>query len=162
MEGGYILTKDLRAERVASRFAGLRTSRKVVDAQRGELLVVIPSQDLVPRKDGKKPHNYRLARDMTVTVRAEEEEVALLDQLDHFLLEAITCVHCRFTTFTSADKLKWGRSLTEDREVFVVMNQKKPQTAQLYSRAVIRWVGVLGIEERGTVFGVEIMVGQSW
>ena len=158
-EAGYLLTKDLRAERVASQFAGLRTSRKAVDAQRGELLVVIPSQDLVPRKDGKKPHNYRLARDTTVTLRAEEEEVALLDPKDQFFLEAITSAHSRISTFLSTCKLEWGRSLKEDSEVFIALNQEKHPTPLLHSQAVVRWVGELGGKERGTVFGVEIMVG---
>ena len=68
MDGGYILTKDLPAERVTSQFAGLRTIRRPVNALRGELLLAIRGQDWVPRKDGGKPHNYRLVRDTTVTL----------------------------------------------------------------------------------------------
>ena len=44
MEGGYILTKDLPAERTASGLVGLRTSRKSL---RGELLLAIRGHDLV-------------------------------------------------------------------------------------------------------------------
>ena len=159
MEGGYILTKDLPAERTASQLGGLRTSRKPVNALRGELLVAIPSQDLVPRNDGGKPHNYRLARDTTVTLRAKEEEVAPLDREDFLLLEAIKSTHSRFDTFISADKMKWALSLKEGSEVFVAVNPEMPQHSWLRCQAVVRWVGDLGGKERGTVFGVEIMVG---
>ena len=171
MEGGYILTKDLPAERVTSQFAGLRTIRRPVNALRGEFLVAIrgqdlvprntnsiPSQDVVSRKDGGKPHNYRLARDMTVTLRAEEEEVAPLDREDFLLLEAIKSAHSRFVTYISINKMVWGLSLKEGSEVFVVMNPEEPQTPQLRSRALVRWTGELGEKERGTVFGVETMV----
>ena len=158
MEGG-ILTKDLPAERAASQLAGLRTSRKAVNALRGELWLAIPGQDLVPRNDGGKPHNYRLARDTTVTLRAEDEEVAPLDWRDYSLLEAIKSPHSRFDTFISADKMEWGLSLKEGSKVFVIMNPEEDHHSWLRSRAVVRWVGELGGKERGTVFGVEIMVG---
>ena len=159
MEGGYILTKDLPAEKTTSQFAGLRTIRKPVIALRGEFLLAIRGQDSVPRNDGGKPHNYRLARDMTVTLQAEGDEVAPLDWRDYSLLEAIKSAHSRFDTFISADKMVWGLSLKEGSEVFVAMNPEEDHHSWLRSRAVVRWVGELRGRERGTVFGVEIMVG---
>ena len=159
MEGGYILTKDLPAKRTASQFAGLRTSRKAINVLRGELLLAIRGQDLVPRDDGGRPHNYRLARDTTVTLRAEEEEVAPLDREDFLLLEAIKSTHSQFDTFISAKKMEWALSLKEGSEVFVAVNPEMPQHSRLHCQAVVRWVGELGGKERGTVFGVEIMVG---
>ena len=161
MEGGYILTKDLPAERTASQFAGLRTSKKAVNALRGELLVAIRGEDLIPRNDGAKPHNYRLERDMTVTLRAEEDEVAPLDLRDFLLLEAIKSTHSRFDTFIYAYKMEWGLSLKEGSEVFVAVNPEMPHHSWLRSRAAVCWVGELGGSERGTVFGVEIMVGKN-
>ena len=162
MDGGYILTKDLPAERVTSQFAGLRTIRKPVNALRGELLVAIRGQDWVPRNDGGKPHNYRLVRDTTVTLRAEAEEVAPLDREGLLLLEAIKSVHLRFDTFISADKMKWALSLKEGSEVFVAVIPEEFLHSRLHSQAVVRWVGELGGKERGTVFGVEITVGNVY
>ena len=159
MEGGYILTKDLPAESVTSRLAGLRTIRKHVNALRGELLVAIRGQDWVPKNDRGKPHNYRLVRDTTVTLRAEEDEVAPLDWRDFSLLESIKSAHSRFDTFTSADKMEWALSLKEGSEVFVAVIPEEFLHSRLHSRAVVRWVGELGGKERGTVFGVEITVG---
>ena len=150
-----MLAKDLPAKRATSQLGGLRTSKKVITALKGELLVAIPSHDRVPRKDGKKPRNFRLVRDTTVTLRAEAEEVAPLDREDFLLLEAIKSAHSRFDTYISADKMKWALSLKEGSEVSVVMNHEVPQ---ICSRAVVRWVGELEGKERGTVFGVEIMV----
>ena len=158
MKGGYILIKDLPAERTAQ-FAGL-ISRKAVNALRGELLLAIRGQDLVPRNDGGKPHNYRLGRDTTITLRAEEEEVAPLDWRDYSLLEAIKSAHSRFDTFISADKMEWGLSLKEGSEVFATAFSEEHHS-WLHSRAVVHWVGELGGRERGTVFGVEIMVGMN-
>ena len=120
-------------------------------------MVQIPGQDLVLRNDGGKPHNYRLARDATVTLRAEAE-VALLDREDFLLLGAIKSAHSRLNTFISAYKMEWGLSLKEGSEVFVAMNQEERHSAWLRSRAVVRWAGELGGKERGTVFGVEITV----
>ena len=150
--------KDLPAEKTTSQLGGLRTSRKAVDAPRGELLVAIPSQDLVPRNDGGKPHNYRLARDTTVTLRAENWVVVMLDLKDYLLLEAISSPHLRFDNFISTDKMEWALSLKEGSEVFITMNQKEHHHLQCRSRAVVRCVGDLRGRERGTVFGVEIMV----
>ena len=161
MDAGFILTKDLPAERTASQLIGLRTSRKPVNALRGELLLAIRGQDLVPRNDGGKPHNYRLARDTTITLRAAEEEVAPLDWRDYSLLEAIKSAHSQFDTFISTDRMEWGLSLKEGSEVFVVVNLEEDHHSWLRSRAVVRWAGELGGSERGTVFGVEIMVGKN-
>ena len=164
MEGGYILMKDLPAERATSRLGGLGTSRRPVNALRGELLLAIQGEDLIPRNDGAKPHNYRLARDMTVTLRAEEQEVAPLDWRDFSLLESIKSAHSRFDTYISADKMEWALSLKEGSEVFVAVIPEMPHhslrsRAVVSCQAVVRWVGDLEGSERGTVFGVEIMVG---
>ena len=158
MEGGYLLTRGLSAKRATSQLGGLRTSKKSVNALKGELLVAIPGQDLVPRNDGGMPHNYRLVRDTTITLRAEAYAVAPLDLRDYLLLVAIKSVHSRFDTFIYANKMEWALSLKQGSEVFVTVNPEMPHHSQLHSRAVVRWVGELFGRERGTVFGVEIMV----
>ena len=142
MDAGFILTKDLAAERTAPQLSGrgLKTSRKAVNALRGELLFAIRGHDLVPRNDGGKPHNYRLARDMTVTLRAVEIEVAPLDLRDFLLLEAIKSTHSRFDTFISTDGMEWGLSLKEGSEVFVDVNPEEDHHSWLRSRAVVRWL----------------------
>ena len=137
MEGGYILMKDLPAERAVSQLGGLWASRWPVNALRGELLLAIRGEDLIPRNDGGKPHNYRLARDMTVTLRAEEQEVAPLNWRDFSLLESIKSAHSRFDIYISADKMKWALSLKEGSEVFVVVNPEMPH--HLWSTGLESW-----------------------
>ena len=155
---GYILIEDLPAERATPMLGGWLpwTSKKPVNALRGELLLAIPGEDLVLRNDGGEPHNYRLVKDSTVTLRAAEEEVAQLDRDDFLLLKAINSAHSRFDTYISADKLELGRSLKEGSKVFVIMkNQTEPYYPWLHSQAVVRWVGQLRGEK---IFGLEIVV----
>lgn len=158
MEGGYILLKDLSARKGSSYLGGLVTTKKTLTVLKGELVVAAPGEDSVPRHGAWKPHKYRLAQDTAVTLRAEDGEVALLDQRKYSLLEAIKSSEARLSTFLNKDKIKWGLSLVEGSEVFVTMNPEVSREAQLHSQAVVRWIGKLGREERGTVFGVEIMV----
>ena len=136
------------------------TSTKPVDALKGELLITIPVNKLLPiHLMGPKMHNYRLARDATVSLRAEPGEVTPLSKHKFTLLEAIESCHTRYSVFLSATKLDWGLSLRKDSKVYVIMNPEAPQSAWVYSKAVVRWFGELGaIEKQGTFFGVEIMV----
>ena len=88
--------------------------------------------------------------------------MAPLDREDFLLLEAIKSAHSRFNIYISADKMKWALSLKEGSEVFVVVNPEEDHHSWLRSRAVVRWVGELGGKERGTLFGVEITVGNVY
>ena len=160
MSGGYLLTKDVPAEKVTHRLAGLMSNKEQIHALKGDLLIVIPGEELVPRSDGEKPHNYRLARNMSVTLRADDTDVAPLDAREYGLLEAMKSSHLRFSTFLCNGKMDWGLSLQEGNTVFVPVNPEDPQMTWNRCRAVVHWVGELGGEERGTFFGVEIMVGR--
>ena len=151
MPDGYLLTKDLPAERVPVRYG----EKKSVYAMRGELLVAIPR---LRSTDKRKPHNFQLVKDMNVTLRAEEDEVAPLNRKDYLLLEAIKSASSRFSTFTSANKLKWALTLKKGSVLYVAVNPEEPRHLWNRSQAVVRWVGELGGKERGTVFGVEILV----
>ena len=155
MASGMILVKDLPAEKSQSSFAGLRTSNKPISALKGELLIAIPGDKLVPRRDRAKPHNYRLARDATVSLRAEPDDIAPLNRREFALLEAIKSNHIRYSIFLS--ELDWGLSLRKDSKVYVIVNPEAPQSAWVRSKAVVHWSGKLE-DQQGTQFGVEITV----
>ena len=154
MEGGYILLRDLPAKKASSHLGGLVTNNKTRTVLKGELVVAAPAEESVQRT--KRPCKYRLAQDTAISLRAEDGQVELLDQRKFGLLEAIKPNEARFSTFCNKDKIEWGLTLAEGGEVFVTMNPEASREVQQHSQAVVRWVGELGGEERGTFFGVEI------
>ena len=127
-------------------------------ALRGELLIAIPSDKIVGRSDGTKPHNYRLVKDETISLHAETLDVALLDDDEFLLLEAITFQLARYEAFVS-DKVGWGKRLKLGDGVHVTISGKTP-TSYVNVSAIVRYVGPT-TNHSGLLFGVEIMVISS-
>ena len=153
-----IVLQDSRGEKVytsifgrALAFYGLGRQQFVV--VRGELLVPIPGDEITPRKDGQKPHNYQLKRDPTVLLYCKDdgEDIAPLDKYESLLLEAIKNPTTRYEVFSASNILDWGSRLKLRDAVYVGLPTLH------YAAAVIRYVGGLKTEP-GIQFGVEITV----
>ena len=161
---GAILLKDSRGEKAdnsivgtVKNFVGLagRKSSSVV-VVRGELLVPIPGDEITPRNDGQKPHNYRLKREPTVSLYCEDE-FAPLGEYEFLLLEGIKSQTIRYEVFISPNNmLDWGLKLKKGDAVYVGMPSQHTAPVH-YAAAVIRYVGGLKTEP-GIQFGVEITV----
>ena len=136
--------------------AGRKSSSVVV--VRGELLVPIPGDEITPRNDGLKPHNYRLKREPTVSLYCKDDgdDIAPLGAYEELLLEGIKSTTARYEVFISANMLDWGSNLKVGDAVYVGLPSQHPVPVQ-YAAAVIRFVGGLK-GETGIQFGVEITV----
>ena len=148
MERGFLLLEDNPAEKTA--WPSLLKRTTAVKALKGELLNIIPDDQLVPRSDGTKPHNYRLVTDETITLRAEEEHVAPLWDHEFLLLEAIESRIDRYQVFSS-EKLECGTKLKPGDAVYVSIS------GRANASSIIRYVGETP-NNLGLLFGVEIMV----
>ena len=148
-----ILIKDLQGEK-SGKIAGLlKPSSKNIC--RGELLLTLPRDKIVPRKDGKPAHNYHVASDPGVTVFCTEEDVAPLSGYEYHLLAAVKTKGGRYDVFQN-DRLDWGSKLTHGTFVHATLPSKSPVPNQpVVSK--IHYVGALP-NENGVQFGVEIMV----
>ena len=164
MMDGAILLRDSRGEKADTSIAGTvinflsRKSSSVV-VVRGELLVPIPENEVTPRSDGQKPHNYHLKRDPTVSLYCKEDDIAPLGEYEFLLLEGIKSHIARYEVFISASNLlDWGLKLKPGDEVCVCLPTQHAVPVH-YAAAVIRYVGGLKTEP-GIQFGVEITVRQ--
>ena len=160
---GAILLQDSRGEKTDTSLVGAvknlvgagRKSSSVV-VVRGELLVPIPGDEITPRGDGQKPHNYRLNREPTVSLYCEDE-FAPLGEYEYLLLEGIKSQTARYEAFISANNiLDWGSKLKPGDAVYVGLPSQHTTPVQ-YAEAIIRYVGGLKTEP-GIQFGVEITV----
>ena len=136
--------------------AGRKSSSVVV--VRGELLVPIPGDEITPRNDGLKPHNYRLKREPTVSLYCKDDgdDIAPLGAYEELLLEGIKSTAARYEVFISASMLDWGSNLKTGDAVYVGPPSQHYLPVQ-YAAAVIRFVGGLK-GETGIQFGVQITV----
>ena len=136
---------------------GARKQSSVV-VVRGELLVPIPRDEITPRNDGQKPHNYHLKRDPTVSLYCKDDgnDIAPLGEYEYWLLEGIKSQTTRYEVFISPNMLDWGSKLKPGDAVYVGLPTQHTVPVQ-YAAAVIRYVG--GVKgEPGIHFGVEITV----
>ena len=161
---GAILLQDSPGEKTDTSIVGTvktylgRKSSSVV-VVRGELLVPIPGDEITPRNDGQKPHNYRLKRDQTVSLYCKDngDDIAPLGEYEYLLLEGIKFTTTRYKVFISANNiLDWGSNLKMGDAVYVGLLTQHTAPVQ-YAAAVIRYVGGLN-GETGIHFGVEITV----
>ena len=150
MERGCILLKDQPAEKAGTWVASIGKKVTAAVALKGELLTAIPGEKLIPRNDGKRPHNYRLVKDETVTVYAEASDIAPLSENDFLLLLAIKSPLSRFEVFSS-DKTEWGLGLKPGDGVYVTIQ------GSVRASAAIQFIGEI-TKHSGLLFGVEIMV----
>ncbi len=133
---------------------------------RGELLVPIPGDEIVPRSGryyGYEPNNYRVKKDPSISLYCSEQVVAPLNQYESLLLEAVPTPSARFSLFLSDNMWDWGQRLKVGDDVFVLVSGQVPSPTQLMPRAAakVRCVGGLGTGDdvpKGVFFGVEIMV----
>ena len=146
-----ILIKDLQGERTG-KVVGLKSSKNVF---RGELLLSIPRNKIVPRKDGKPAHNWQMANDPGVTVFCTENDIAPLSDHEYYLLAAVKSREDRYDVFQQ-DRLDWGEKLQLGDLVFATLPSKSPVPNQRVI-SKIQFIGPLP-NENGLLFGVEIMV----
>ena len=150
-ERGCILLKDVPAEKAGTWAGGIVKRVTAVNALKGELLITIPGDKLIPRNDGKRPNNYRLVKDETITVYADAEtDIAPLNDHEFLLMAAIESPLARYEAFIS-DKLEWGVGLKPGDAVYVTVQ------GNVRVSAIIRCV-VDVTKQSGLLFGVEIMV----
>ena len=143
-----ILLKDIQGEKRG----WLKSIAKLIC--RGELLLTISRDKIIPRKDGKPAHNYYLANDAAVTLYSTEDNVAPLSDYEFHLMEAVKSREDRHDVFAN-DILDWGSKLKPGTFVNVTMPSKSLYNQLAISR--IEYVGPLP-NERGIQFGVQIMV----
>ena len=162
---GAILLKDFCGEKATTSIVGTvknflagRKSSPVV-VVRGELLVPISGDEITPRKDEQKPHNYHLKRDQTVSLYCKDDDIAPLGEYELWLLEGIKSQTTRYEVFSASNILNWGSRLKPGNMVYVVIPGQHTAPVQ-YAAAVIRYVGGLKTEP-GIQFGVEITVRLS-
>ena len=150
-------TSIIGAVRTLGGLVGRKQSSVVI--VRGELLVPIPGNEISPRNDGQKPHNYRLKKEPSVSLFCKDDgdDVAPLGDYEFLLLEGIKSRSVRYDVFISRDDmLEWGSKLKVGDVVHVGIPAQTTVPTQ-YAAAVIRYVGGLKTEP-GVQFGVEIMV----
>ena len=145
------LLKDLDGEKVSRIFK--TPSHKPVC--RGELLLPLSRNKVIPRRDGKPDHNYQVASDPAVTLFCTEDDVAPLDEQDYNLLAAIRSREARFEVFQK-DRLEWGTKLKYEDFVYATLPSKSPVPNHPVA-SKIQFIGPLP-NENGVFFGVEIMV----
>ncbi len=160
MDLAFILLKDSEGEGRARIPQVLRRppTSKVL---RGELLVPIPGDEIVPRNDGQKPHNYRVKKDPSISLYCSEQDLAPLGQYKILLLEAVSTPNARFSLFLSDNMLDWGQRVKTGDDVFVVVPPYHHTQLMPRAAAKVRCVGGLGTDDnvqKGVFFGVEIMV----
>ena len=148
-----ILLKDTQGEK-SGRIQILKAnSTKLIC--RGELLLTISRDKIIPRKDGKHAHNYYHANDTAVTLFCSEDDVAPLGDYEYRLMEAVKSREARYDVFLKAS-LDWGSKLKAGMYVNATLPSKSPVPNQpAVSR--IEYVGPLP-NVPGIQFGVQIMV----
>ena len=158
---GAILLQDSHGKKTDTSLVGavknlVGTGRKSssVVVVRGELLVPIPGDEITPKKDGQKPHNYHLKRDQTVSLYCKDDDIAPLGEYEYLLLEGIKSPTARFDVFSN--QLDWGSNLKTGDAVYVGLPSQHTVPVQ-YAAAVIRYVGGLK-GKTGIQFGIEITV----
>lgn len=146
-----ILLKDVQWER-RSKILWTKSVKAIV---RGELLILLPRDKVVPRKDGSPAHNYQLASDPAVTLYCPEDDVAPLSDYEYNLMNAIKSQGDRYEVFQK-DLLDWGSKLKVGDFVYATLPSNSPLSdKKTVSR--IEYIGPLPNED-GVQFGVEITV----
>ena len=153
MDRGHILLHDRPAEKQGAWAVNIIKRVSSVNALKGELLIAIPHDKIVGRSDGTKPHNYRLVKDETISLYAEDD-VAPLNDHEFLILEAIKSPLDRYEAFLN--KMDWGQGLKLGDAVYVTIPGKHP-TSNVRVSAIVRYAGQTA-NHSGILFGVEIMV----
>ncbi len=159
---GAILLEDKLGEKYSSLMGGLIKRTSTVNVLRGELLVPIPGDKITPRKDGEKPHNYRVKSDAKITLYCTPLDVAPLDDYDLLLYEAVSSPSVRYSMFLSGHKTctDGAQRLKSNSDVYYaaprpgsVPTQAKPQAA-----ADVGGLGLGDDMKGGVFFGANYMV----
>jgi hypothetical protein len=152
-----ILLKDIQGEKALGILESLFKSN-ARPVHQGELLLGLPKVKVVPRKDGKPAHNYKLANDSCVTLFCTEYDVAPLSDYEYHLMEAVKSRVARYELFRK-DILDWGSKVKEGNVVCVTLPPKSPVSSRC-AVSIIRYIGPLP-NENGIKFGVEICVSHD-
>ncbi len=136
-------------------FWWLMYSPQPVQVVQGELLALIPPQEMTTRYDKTPPHNFRTKKNPSVTLYSIKDDVSPVYGKELQLLEAIKKPCDRFTVLTEDNKLEWGGRLKIGDQVYV----RLPTSAPTWSAGVLRHVGPMHMASLpGRNFGVEITV----
>ena len=153
MASEAILLKDARGEKISK----LLQTKSAKTVYRGELLLLLQREKVIPRKDGRPAHNYQVASDLAVTLYCPEDDVAPLSNYEYHLMKGIKSREARYEVFQK-DLLDWGSKLKVGDFVYATLPSKSPVPNQL-TVSRIEYVGPLP-NEYGVLFGVEIMVNK--
>ena len=146
-----ILLKDVQGEK-SGKLLQTKSTKQVC---RGELLLLLPRDRVIPRKDGRPAHNYQVASDPAVTLYCPEDDVAPLSDYEYNLMKGVKSRGARYEVFQK-DLLDWGSKLKAGDFVYATLPSKSPVPNQ-QTVSKIEYVGPLP-NEHGIQFGVEIMV----
>ena len=146
-----ILLNDVQGEK-SGKILQTKSTKQVC---RGELLLFLQRDRVIPRKDRKPAHNYQVASDPAITLYCCEDDVAPLSDYEYSLMIAVRSREGRYEVFQN-DILDWGSKLKIGDFIYATLPSKSPVSNQP-TVSKIEYVGPLPAE-RGTHFGVEIMV----
>ncbi|XP_064385808.1 ubiquitin carboxyl-terminal hydrolase CYLD-like isoform X3 [Halichondria panicea] len=149
----FLLRKETQGEEAPGMFWWLMYSPQPVQVVQGELLALIPPQEMTTRYDKTPPHNFRTKKNPSVTLYSIKDDVSPVYGKELQLLEAIKKPCDRFTVLTEDNKLEWGGRLKIGDQVYV----RLPTSAPTWSAGVLRHVGPMHMASLpGRNFGVEI------
>ena len=147
-DNSYILLKDLNVETVSWSIHLINYSKtSQADIPKGELL--IRNGDLVYVR-GKEGTAFKYEAD-------KDLHIAPLDVEQCALLEAIPTPKARFSVFVTDGWMDWGVAVKKGDNVYIHVPMKD-DVEGCCSTAIVHYIGPLGGDQQGTMFGVEITV----
>ena len=139
--------KDLKVETVLSQLLGRWAKTSTTVVQRGELLELVRTNDITAV--------YQVRGKKAITVNCEADYVTALNGVQCALLEAIPTPVERFSVFVTNGWLEWGAAVKVGDMVYICVEMD----LEYYSFARVHYIGrLIGSDQPGTMFGVEIMV----
>lgn len=145
-----ILLREIKGQRVSSVILGWgKTSN--VEVAKGELL-----EQAKPKCSGDATAVYQVIGNKNITVRCEARDVALLSGVQYALLIAIPTPMERLSVYMNKSWMDWGAAAAVGSDVYIRVPKK--HTSECCSSARIHYIGTMGGNNAGTIFGVEITV----
>ena len=124
--------------------------------QRGELMLEIPAENRIARKDGTPSHNYRLYGDPAITLYDDGTGVCPLQGAEFDYLKAVQKPTTRILQYFDTEKMKWIMDLKLNDIVFFKF-QIANKAPSLTVKGKVRHYGLLE-GHCGVMFGLEIIV----
>ena len=144
----YILLKDLNVETVSWSIPIINYSKtSQTDIPKGELLIRKGNLVYVKGKVGPA-FKYEADKDLHLAP-LEVEQCAFL--------EAIPTPKARFSVYVTDGWMDWGVAVKKGDKVYISVPMKGDIEGRC-STAIVHYIGRLGEDQPGTMFGVEIIV----